>query len=372
MVASDSAGVQIVEVGLIDDREAFRLAESPEYVVGWEQNDYPFYHISGGKLLSDGRAALTDAGNLQIVILSRSGAVETVLGAPGEGPGEFVRLMGMGLLEGDTIVAEGSIQGLSGRRFSLFHGEELVRVLSVPDFPGGVTRRTIGIDPQGRLALHPSTAPAHTSATDSWFKAPLLRVDLATGRVDTVFTFDFVASASSGRGEIFRSGSASMTRSGYLVGRNDRPLIEFRDFDGRLIRVLRWKEEPSVADDMFWSEYRAALIDSEPNHTRVEELIERLRRSGSSLPYFRTSRGFPVFLSDDLDNIWLPVFSPFSNSSDFDARYRVFSPQNEWLGWVEMPERSRVLDVRDGRALLLRFDQYRTRAVAVYRLEEVQ
>ena len=39
-------------------------------------------------------------------------------------------------------------------------------------------------------------------------------------------------------------------------------------------------------------------------------------------------------------------------------RFRVFGSRGEWLGWVEMPKRFQVFDIRDGRILGVQYDEF--------------
>ena len=78
VVTRDSAGTEIVELGNRPADQIYRRAESI-YRVGWDPSRRLFDAIREGVLFSDGRAAIADFGPREIVVLTPTGEVESVI-----------------------------------------------------------------------------------------------------------------------------------------------------------------------------------------------------------------------------------------------------------------------------------------------------
>jgi len=369
-VVRDSAGIQIIEAGSIDDMPAdFQLSEKPDWVMGWSQGDYLFQNISAGHFLSDGRAVVADGRSREVVLLSVDGQVDQILGGPGEGPGEFTGIPGMVVQGHDTIVVQDAVAG----RLTFFHEGRMTHTYPLADLPFDHHRTIVGIDNRNRLIFYPISTPFGGTFDEPWLRAPLIGLDLSTGVFDTAFVFDYLGNTNAREGYLVgRMGTLAITRSGYIYGQGHRSRLEFMDFDGQVIRVLNWEEAPLVATEDYWSDYATETVNLDPNRAGdIAQSIEARKELGDLLPYFPTTNGgFPAFLTDESDRLWVPLYSA-SSVSRLHRRYRIFSPQGAWLGWVTLPERSRVLDIQDDRALVYRLDQFRVPAIALYRLEEV-
>jgi len=370
LIVRDSSGIQIIAVGPIAEVVAtFRLSEMPEYLVGWNTGDYQFQNVSAGHFLPGGQVVVADARAREVVMISTDGQVHEVWGGPGEGPGEFSGIPGMVIQGMDTIVVQDGVV----HRLTFFHRDRVTGTLSIADLPMNLSRKVIGFDDRGRVLFQPVGTPFEHTFDEPWLKEFAIRLDPVVGAIDTAFAFDYVAHTNTREGHTFGPiGTFSMTQSGFVIGRSDITRMEFLDLEGQLTRILVWEEATALPTDAFWSDYIAEISARFPERNNVEASTESLKARGGRLPVFPIQTGGnSVILSDDEDRLWVAGFSAASYGL-VDERYRVFSEEGEWLGWVEMPERSRILDIRDGRVLAIRYDQYRVPAIAVYRLEEVQ
>lgn len=79
----------------------WQLEADAEVEIG--PQELPLHRVVGGALLEGGRIAIVDAGNFQVVIVSRTGDVLQRIGTRGDGPGEFVALARLDAF-GDTLV----------------------------------------------------------------------------------------------------------------------------------------------------------------------------------------------------------------------------------------------------------------------------
>ena len=368
VIRRDSAGIEIVEIGPIDDRIAFQLSEEPEYVVGWEPDGMFFISVRSGTLGSMGRALIADGGaHKRIVVISPEGEIERVLGRPGSGPGEFEFLQSAHELGSDTLVAL-QTRGFGEVHITLFEGEGPARTLSSPSILGSPSKSSLGIDRGAGLILVAAGVPGGGPGV-GWIKMPLIRVDLRGSRVDTLLYYDFRGSDT---GEVWGTGVVALLGDGFALGRSDRSLIQIADPTGAIRRIIRWDEEVPPQDAEYWTSYAEALRESGNSGSyTIEEQVRNAQSFGYYPKYLPSTTARKVILGDDRGLIWIAASTPYDVAWYF-PRYRVFSSSGEWLGWVEIPERSHILAVRDGKVLLQRYDEYRVPAVALYRLEEVQ
>jgi hypothetical protein len=357
---TDSAGIRIVQHGsMAVPSTSIRLADEPDYHIGWSTADPSFELIVSGVILTDGRAAIGDGGSKTIIVLSPTGEVEKVLGGPGQGPGEIGTVRSVHRLGRDTIAVE---DGLNAR-ITLFHDGSLVR--SVPTNRHGSTvprMMAMGADEGGlimRSATHSPDFP------ELWLQGIIARFDLTSERLDTLLSFDWVQSATTRRGIRFPAMGVVETTSGaILVGRSDRPQVEWVGPGGQVTQVLRFSWERRLITDSVWVAYERYFME-EPGWTVDTETRHRLfaqfrRPIGEPLPFFGTLRG------DDLGNVWVGNYSVDPRTTE---RFEVFSPTGDWLGSVSLPPRFRVLDIQDGGILGVQYDDLGVNAVALYQLE---
>lgn len=85
----DSAGVGIVEYEAPPDSANPFAFSSRLYSYGTGLEDYAFRRIWRGVPLADGRAAVADAANREIVLIGSAGTFGGLLAGPGDGPGEI-------------------------------------------------------------------------------------------------------------------------------------------------------------------------------------------------------------------------------------------------------------------------------------------
>jgi hypothetical protein len=107
--------VQIVEslAPLWVDGEAWSVASEPDLEIGLMEgpSEFLFQFIRGAILLPDDRIAVADLGSSEVRFFDRSGDFLSLVGGPGDGPGELGRIRGLGLCGADSLfVFEGDYQ----------------------------------------------------------------------------------------------------------------------------------------------------------------------------------------------------------------------------------------------------------------------
>ena len=138
---SDSAGVRIVSHDLrtATNIPALPLGSAPVFSLSGEDHDFleGVQSIEGGVILSDDRVAIGLRGGQQIVVLNTDGTVVRSIGRSGAGPGEFRRLKGPWLADGDALLAYDA----SMRRVTIL--DTTGRVLASDTYAGRSARDTI-------------------------------------------------------------------------------------------------------------------------------------------------------------------------------------------------------------------------------------
>ena len=151
----DSAGVRIVEYAGMPEHEApFALSPEPVFRHGLGPGDYLFGNIRGGALFPGGRAAVYDAGNSEIVVLSPDGTGHELLARSGEDPGEIGYVLSMFAVGMDSLLVEDA----GNARFTLFGSGAVVRSVSLEEnrqFSRSFSSH--GIDAFGHLLMSSSS-----------------------------------------------------------------------------------------------------------------------------------------------------------------------------------------------------------------------
>lgn len=334
MVVRDSAGVRVVEHNVLPQRTAFVLGD-PLYRVGWSDAGPEFQMIGSGVVLDRGWVAVADAGANHVVLLNEIGEVEATLGGSGEGPGEIGRLRSVYTLADDTLVVEDG----GNARFTLYHRGQFVGAHTPED--GRAMFELMGAGLVDR-SLILSVAGYPPFFEESWLKVPIVRHPLGTEEWDTVAHYDFRPRVA--RGETlppFRPiGLIGTHPDGVLVGRGDRPQVAVLDLEGTTTQIIRWGGTPLEFTDSIWSIYTTYRMGRLGSRTEQEmrAYLEELRVAADDvLPYMSEVRG------DAIGRIWVSQFSP---DYRYPPSYRVFGPDGDWLGWVGVPPRTEILDVR--------------------------
>lgn len=162
----DSAGTRIVENpdSAWQDEGRWTVRAAPALAIGVEDGEaaYRFDGIAGAVRLGDGRIVVADGGTRQVRIFDAAGRHLTTSGREGAGPGEYGALNGLALGPGDTLLA---VDGMQNRVTLLDAGGRRVRVVTMPNAPGGAPLWYVGRLRGGDLLLKrpsmltPSTRP---------------------------------------------------------------------------------------------------------------------------------------------------------------------------------------------------------------------
>jgi hypothetical protein len=147
----------------------------------------PFTLINGVRELRDGRVIVSDTREKTVQILDLKTGTATKIGREGSGPGEYALPARLLAMPGDTSVVYDPLN----RRFLVITPDgKAGPFASYENSDAGITRITIGArytDARGRLySAGPSFSIGPNGAPTSSDTAPILRLDRATRKTDTV------------------------------------------------------------------------------------------------------------------------------------------------------------------------------------------
>ena len=343
-VISDSAGIRIVEyTGAPDMQAPFRLSAEPRYRHGGNPGDYPFRNIYAGALLADGRAVLSDAISNKLIVLSADGTTHEVLASGGEErrrPYYFREVFALG--RDSVLVTHHTLSSVT-----IFARGSVARTVDTRSADGLALQ---GIGASGELLL--ATGGFRSGFEEEWLPGHLARMDLRTGVVDTVASYDFMPHTPRKHYNPF-VGFGHVTAAGgqFVYTRSDRPEVTWRRPDGTIRQIVRWRPDWAYATEQHLRPHQARLRDhhrrADPDASRAT-IEERVKddmaatdvRVGYPLPLFR----FPV--GDSEGRVWLPrdvTGGPAHGSPPFT----VLGRDGEWLGTVDAPLGFYILDATE-------------------------
>jgi hypothetical protein len=371
----DSAGVRLVEIGPSGGEGPFiHPSAEPVYRVGWAEGGHVFQDVVAGALRPDGRAVVADGGQAQqVVLLSATGAVDTVLGRLGDGPGEFRFIFSVVPLGDDSILVGDPFS----RRLSVLHQGGFARSLSL----GGESNLRLlglGAGPNPRALFGPPLAGVMGRRGERpWLPVPLVSLDPASGQADTLGWADWDQSIAFGGNNPFMSGGfATTSGGGFVVGRGDRPELRWLDGEGRLRQIVRWQAEARPVSDSLRVAWEVAMREAFGESGRLTEadIDARIRTMLDAIrepePFFGVAGPMPRHggLLTDLDgNVWIAEYELRRRAAP--TRYYGLSPEGDWTGVLELPEGLEVLAIGTDRVLAVERNLLDEHAVAVYRLE---
>lgn len=340
-----------VDLGTLNPQLAFHIGQAA-FRVGWGPRDYAFSRITGGVILEDGRVAIGDHGTGEVVFINEDGTVAAVLGGPGEGPGEFSSIASVTRRLGDTVVVEDDVN----QRFTMIVDAEVLTTERMAIAGLGFQYVALGWE-NGDLILGPySLIP---EGGNPWIKGAVVRHRPDWHHLDTLTLFDFGRRPPPGPRDPLRpAGDVGLTAGALLIVRQDLPEVRILPLAGGPTTVIQWSEPARMLTDSLWQGH----VDFSVSRGRREEFYGPEARAAVREPL--NPVGLPV--GDAAGRVWVSEFSP---DRRHPTRFRVFSPKGAWLGWVEIPPRTQILDISESAILAIQRDEFDVEAVVLLPLE---
>ena len=364
----DSAGIRLVEYAATPERAGpFVFASQPLYRYGAGPEDYPFQSIWRGALLGDGSAAVIDALNSEIVLIAADGTFRGLLAGRGDGPGELDRPTSVFARGGDTLLVDDH----GHARLTFFSGGGVAREVDTRFLNRSL--RVLGLDSAG----HPLMASSSymRGFPEPWLQGHMVRFDIDAGVADTVAAYDWVPAWSDERpvNPFGVGGLVAAVAGRFVYIRSDLPEVTWRNPDGTVHQIVRWRSPPAYPDEEDWrlfeSSLRATLRPANP-HIQSEAEFEDLMQRTLSRYELVADEPLPLFtqpFGDREGRLWLGHYTVGARVGGVSG-YSILAPDGIWLGEVRAPEGVRLLDVAQDRALGVFRDEMGVESLVLYEL----
>ncbi|WP_419948937.1 hypothetical protein [Candidatus Palauibacter sp.] len=364
----DSAGVRIVEYGATPARAGpFVFSPQPLYRYGTGPEDYPFRSISRGALLADGSAAVIDALNAELVLIAPDGTFRGLLAGRGDGPGELDRPTAVFSLGGDTLLVDDH----GHARLTFFGGGTVAREVDTRLLNRSL--RVLGIGANGRLLM--ASGSYMPGFAEPWLRGHMVRFDPDAGVADTVGAYDWVRSSPrEGPFNPFETGGDVTAAGGrFVYVRSDRPEVTWRNPDGTVHQIVRWRSSPAYPDEEHWRRFESSRrIRLRPANPHIQSEAEFEELVQTSLARYELAEDEPLPLisrpfGDREGRVWLGHYTVGWQVGGVSG-YSILAPDGTWLGDVRTPRGVRLLDVAQGRALGVSRDEMGVESLVLYEL----
>lgn len=215
------------------------------------------------------------------------------------------------------------------------------------------------------------TASYRSNFRQPWLDGHVARFDPARQVLDTVARYPMAPhTPETGVNPYAAYGVVAGAGGGFVQARTDIPELTWRNADGDVVQIVRWRPSPRYPDQRYWDVFeeslRADLVRVNPGMPteRLQEFVDQAVARYSldpsvPLPVFDQ----PVRGSADGD-VWLPDVVPERGRP---TRYLVVSGDGSVTRPVEFPRPLIVLDVNDEFVLGAYSNELDVLGVAVYR-----
>ena len=370
----DSAGIRIVENARPSDgsRLGWRIGPEPDVSIGVLEGEEPYmlHWVADATKLPDGRIVVANGGTEEVRMFDGDGQHLTTLGGEGEGPREFMSLVGVGQWQGDSIAAwYAGILGISIFDYEGVFGRSIF--LRSEQSVNWLRPRPEAVRQDGTLLSRRVLDDESRSAVvEIWDGGGLLSASL--GRhpgEEIIFTTD-------GRGNTLLThiayGRWLVTGLwGDLVVVSPTSRYEIRAYreDGTLDRIVRRDHEPRAPTEAD----RAPYVEDQMIHILAtpelpEQIVEEARSHFLGVPLAETFPAFTSVMTDAAGNLWVEEYE-FPLEDRPGVLWTVFDPAGQVLGFVETPEGLEIFEIGEDYILGTTEDELEVEYVQVWPLE---
>jgi hypothetical protein len=319
----DSAGVTIVDNGVLDTARSLLVSPAPKLQIGVVEGDerLQLFQVADVKRLSDGAIAVANGGSRDVRIYSADGQHRATVGGPGRGPSEFRYPGALIILAGDTI----QVQDFMDRVYFTAAGEFIRRETLDQGAFAALWAKGGGFSEGGRwMADGTFFAPVYERSQGPPIAGPLyrprmtfVRVSAGLGAVDTLGPFGGILQQyiDTGGGEHRSTVPPFATNTSWALGASDGTVVAGDNAAPQVDRFLPDGSHMIVR----W------VAPSEPvSSSEVEEWKQRQRKADW------TQRQLPA-----LERAWAVMDVP--ERKPYYGQIGAGSDGTIWLGPAEGP-----------------------------------
>ncbi len=370
----DSAGIRVVENARPADgsRLPWRIGPEPSASIGVLEGEEPYmlHWVADATKLPDGRIVVANGGTEEVRMFDGDGQHLTTLGGEGEGPREFMSLVGVGRWQGDSIAAwYAGILGVSIFDYEGVFGRSIF--LRSEQSVNWLRPRPEAVRQDGTLLSRRVLDDESRSAVvEIWDGGGLLSASLGQHPgEEIIFTTD-------DRGNTLLTHIAYGRRLvtglwGDLVVVSPTSRYEIRAFleDGTLDRIVRRDHEPRAPTEAD----RAPYVEDQMIHILAtpelpEQIVEEARSHFLGVPFAEYFPAFTSVLGDAAGHLWVEEYE-FPREDRPGVLWTVFDPDGKVLGFVETPKGWRIFEIGEDYILGSTEDELEVEYVHVWPLE---
>lgn len=360
----DSAGVHIVTNRLPDpeEPEVWTVDVEPRLTIGVLDGpeEYQLFGVAAAARLSNGDLAVVNGGTRDVRLYAADGTFRTVMGGPGQGPGEFRYPTQITVGEGDTVV----VWDNPAHRINRFAPDgRFVEAISIDR--GAIAgmiqppyfSEMAEVLPDGDLLVHVFESSGGGPPPVGVFRpgSGVLRMAPDLGRVDTVAFFGGIEQMVVETGQDSRprmpvvipyARRTTVTFQGVptrvCIGRQDGPAVRCVEADGSEMRI-RWNVTPVPVVERDVDAWRERLMAFFTGDMGMGDAEARRVLSSVTIPEYRPPYGEIVL--DVAGNLWVQQV-PAEDDRGGPQTHFVFNPDGRWLGSVTGPG-IQILEIGD-------------------------
>lgn len=364
---TDSANVVVVDVGPLHTVSAPAL--SLDLVFRTSVTGVELFGVVAARLLEDGRVAVGNAGNREVLLLEASGALERIVGRGGEGPGEFGtistlhRAQGGGFNVYDTRIGRWTHYDRNGDMVS-------TEPMSPPSRSTDLTPLALGAEGH-LLAIYGALRrfPGEGIQRDT---TPLLLYAAKNASPDTLSRWATRETSferwETGWGPtpvgFGRSLASFGTDQWAVLGDTDRLDVSLFVATGRLVMRIRGGGDPIKTDEADGEQWRRALVAS-----LGPDMPEEFRASFGRAPWRESYPAFDKLAVDAVGRIWIGTTAMFG---DEQRRWLIFGPDGRPSGALALPVDTDILDITRTHLLTLERDELNVEELVLWEIHGLE
>ena len=338
-----------------------------EFEVGGQTSDerYVLSRVVGATLLPDGRVAIADGFANGVRLYDASGTHLRTVGGPGEGPGEYEFVRGMGPCARDRVVVFDLHWGWTIYDLDLTLLEE--RSPLVPGLGGSAYQ--YACTPDGTFiasgwgdaadvkeGLHIATAPIVVGRGDT----VLLRLEDRSTTERVGYSRDG-RPADTGPHPFGRETQVAIGRDRFYIGGSDAYRVDVFDHSGTPLAPIEWEGPALTLTPELIAAFEASRLAASPEAGHAE-----IRRWVRELPPLDTRAAYDAIVVDRSDDLWVRDFLP---RPDGARTWWVFGSAGSLVATLSVAANQRLLEIGDAHVLIVETDDFGVETVRLVSLD---